>query len=174
MPLGNERFAVRFPAAWKTLYDAVCPLIDKGQIDFDYETLSELAKIDIRSDRGRGQFYKFRRAVLQSKQVWFENVSGHGDANIPAGDHAKASDRRVDHAKRKLKLGGPITSNVRWNEMNQEQRVMHAAHAALIHNIGTVFKSALREYHAIAKDPLSGTNVAKLLEGPKKKSKANQ
>jgi hypothetical protein len=64
-----------------------------------------------------------------------------------------------------------ITAHLRWDEMSQEQRIMHTAIGALLHEIGSVFQNAARRYRAIAKDPLSGTNVEKLIEGLTKKKK---
>jgi hypothetical protein len=159
--------SVRYPE-WKTLYDAVCPLIEAGQRDFDYKILTELAKVDVRSDRGRSQFYRFRRALLLDKQLWFECVPGHGYSIVPAGDQSAAANKRVSLAKRKVKMAKSIATNVRWEELNGEQRIVHAATASLLHEIGNAFQTAARKFRAIARDPLAGTNTQKLLDGIKK------
>lgn len=158
----------RYPE-WKTLYDNVVPLINAGQKDFDYESLSKLAGIDIRGDRGRSQFYRFRRAILEDRQLWFENVSGHGYSIIPAADQSKAAHRRIDGAKRKVKTAKAITANVRWNELTAEERIIHAATAVLLHEVGAAFQTAARKFRTIVKDPLNQIDTTKLLEAMKKK-----
>jgi hypothetical protein len=191
----------------------VCLLVDAGQMNFDYETLSKLAKIDIRSDLGRSHFYRFRRAMIEEKEVQFTDISGYGYSIVPAEVQSESAGQRGNRVRRKPRMTNNITARVRWDEMNQEQRIVHAAIADLPHEIGAVFQNAAHRYRAIAKDPplenapksrpgaksknqeeinavdgvnsdragcasgrfanlpLRGTDLEKLLAGPKKKEK---
>jgi len=131
----------RYPE-WRALYDAILPHLDAGETSFTYDVLSSLAKIDIREHRGRAQFYRFRRQMLKDRRIWFENVSTTGYVVIPAGDHQKAAMRRVGSARRRLSLAGAINRHVDYEKLTNEQRIIQAATAAVLHNLSKQFHAA--------------------------------
>jgi hypothetical protein len=138
---------VRHPE-WKALYDAILPLIDGGQMMFDYDTLSELARIDMRTTRGRGQFYKFRRELLKTRQLWMENVSNFGYAVIAAQDQPAAARRRVRAAGRRVRWAKEINANVRYEDLNADARLLQAATSVLLHELSKTFHSVGRKLAA--------------------------
>ena len=151
---------------WKRLLDAVPPLLDKGVKDFMHAELSELAGVDIQSARGRSQFYKFRKELLKLRSVWLENVVGTGYAIVPAKEHPNVAYRRVKHARRKISQAVAINTFVKHEELNNEQRAMQAATAALLHDLGHAFHDVGRKFHlasrAVAAAP--PIDVQKLLK----------
>lgn len=161
---------VRYPE-WKTLYDALIPLIEGGQRDFDYELLSELARIDIRSDRGRGQFYRFRRELLNAKRLWMENVPRAGYTIVPASEQPRAAGRRVRMAKRKLRMARDINEYVRYEDMTPEQRLVQAATGAVLHQLSKTFDSMSRKLsiagQTALKIPVDMKKLQESIEGKK-------
>jgi hypothetical protein len=132
---------------WRTLYNAILPLVQAGQKEFDYETLGQLAGIDIRSDSGRGQFYRFRREMLREWHMWFENVAGYGYAIIPAAEKPKAAYKRVHHARRKVHLAKQINNSTDIAALTPEQRLIQAATAAVLHDLSKTFHAVARKFH---------------------------
>jgi hypothetical protein len=117
----------------------VTALLDSGKTEFLYEELQELAGCDIRSGRGRGQFYRFRRELLSEKQLWMECVPGKGYAIIAAKDHPSSALRRVKYARRKLTMARAINGNVRIEDMTPEERATQAATAAVLYHLSQQF-----------------------------------
>lgn len=130
---------------WKALYDAIVPLIEKGETNFDYDILSKLAGVDVRGPRGRQQFYKFRAAIQESHRIWFENESGFGYVVIAADAHIKAAKRRVKESERKAETAKGIVKHVRDEKLTPEQRAMHAAYAAALGQLSKAFLSVSRK-----------------------------
>jgi metal-dependent HD superfamily phosphatase/phosphodiesterase len=132
---------------WKRLLDAVPPLLDKGVKDFTHEELSVLAGVDITSNRGRAQFYKFRKELLKLRSVWLENVLKLGYGVIEAKEHPAVAFRRVKHARRKFNQAVAINTFVKHEELTHEQRAMQAATAAMLHDLGHAFHDVGRKFH---------------------------
>ena len=141
----------RFPE-WKALYDHMIPLINAGETRFSYAQLAELAMTDIRSPRGRGQFYKFRRELLKNHQLWMEVLPGKGYAVIAAKDHPSAAYRRVGMARRKVAMARAINANVQWEELTPEQRALQAATATVLHELSKTFFNVSKEFARISKE----------------------
>src|SRR4030095_2683178 len=131
----------RFPE-WKALYDALLRLVEGGQKVFSYDELSALCGVDIRSGRGRGQFYRCRRQLLKDHLLWMECIAKSGYGIIPSKDHPNAAFRRVGQARRKVGVATAINHFARIEEMTSEQRVVHAAAAAVLNEVGKVFVAA--------------------------------
>src|SRR5262245_57251020 len=160
----------RFPE-WKSLYDAILPLIDAGEKVFDYARLNELAHIDIRSDRGRGQFYKFRRELLKNRQLWMENIPGCGYAVISSRDQPRAAYRRVRDARRKVVMAKAINTNIRIEELTPEQRVLQAATAAVLHELSKTFHAVGRKFALASSQSMHlPVDLAKLIESVSRSS----
>lgn len=135
----------RFPE-WKALYDAIVPLVDAGEKTFSYDVLESLAGIDVRSDRGRLQFYRFRRELLKTKQFWMENIPAFGYTVVPAADQPKSAYKRIGSARRKVRMAKQINTFMRAEELTADQRCLHAATAAVLHELSKVFYSAGRKF----------------------------
>ena len=138
----------RYPE-WRQLTKLIEPLL-QTRTQFSYDELEELAGVDIRSDRGRHQFYKFRREALKQWRIWFENIPAFGYAVIPASDQPKAAVKRVGQARRKVSMARAINALVRVEEMTPEQRLLQAQTAALLHEISTTFNRVGRQFAAAA------------------------
>jgi hypothetical protein len=154
----------RFPE-WKALYDAILPLIQGGQTAFGYEELDALSGLDIRSDRGRGQFYRFRRELLKVHQLWMENIPGSGYIIIDAKDQPHAAFKRVRSARRKVNMARAINSNVRIEDLTPEQRLLQAATSAVLHELSKTFHSVGHKFHLASKEALKlPVDLPKLIE----------
>lgn len=165
----------RFPE-WKALYDGTIPLIDAGQTRFTYDELNTLGGIDMKTGRGRGQFYRMRRELLKNRQLWLENISKYGYAIIPARDHPNAAYKRVNSARRRVNMAKAINQNIRIEELTSEQRLLQAATSAVLHELSKSFHAAGHRFAIASKDP--GRIPIDLQElnksiAPKRISKAN-
>lgn len=135
----------KFPE-WKELYAALLPLIEEGKKEFTYEQLDQLAGIDIRSTRGRGQFYKARHELLKEKLLWMEVMSNIGYTVIPAQDHRKSAMRRVSAARRRIGVARAITSHTDIEKLGGDERLLHAATAAVLHDLAKTFRSVSHKF----------------------------
>ena len=140
----------RFPQ-WKQLYDAAVPLFEAGMTRFTYDELSSLAGIDIKDFKGRGQFYKFRKALLREKSMWMECEHGKGYVVIQSRDQPAAAFRRVRAAKRKVGMAVAINAYTNVDTMTPEQRCLQAATSAVLHELGKAFISVGRKFSLAAK-----------------------
>jgi hypothetical protein len=169
--------AVRYPE-WKTLYDAILPLIQNGQADFTYDQLGEMALIDVRSGRGRQQFYRFRRELLKTHQIWLENLSGAGYAVIAPKDHTGSAKKRVEYARHKVSQAKAIVRNVRMEELTPDQRLISAAYSALLGQLSKTFHDVgdKLELASGIKDGVLPVDLAQLIEStaPRSKKKSAQ
>jgi len=155
---------IRLPE-WKRLFDSILPLIAAGQKTFSYDVLEELAGLDIRSDRGRLQFYRFRKEVLKEHSLWFENISGFGYTIVPPEDQPKAAYKRVGHARRKVAMAKHINGLVRIEQMTPDQRAFQAATAAVLHELSRAFYTAGKNFRIEANKAASlAAGTAQLLE----------
>jgi hypothetical protein len=157
---------------WKQLLSVIRPLIqDEHQKEFSYDKLKELCGLDVRTWRGRAQFYKCRKELLREMGVWLENLSSFGYVVIDPGDHPKASLRRVRHARRKVAMGRMINELARVEEMTPEQRALQAQTAVLLYDLSQTFNRVSRQFaQAAGKLHLSVTDddVKKIAEAPSK------
>jgi len=154
----------RFPE-WKALYDAILPLIQSGQTAFTYEELNALSGLDVRSDRGRGQFYRFRRELLKIHQIWMENIPGSGYVIVDAKDQPYSAFKRVGSARRKVNMARAINNNVRIESLTPEQRLLQAATAAVLHELSKTFHTVGHKFHLAAKEALKlPVDLPKLIE----------
>jgi hypothetical protein len=141
--------AVKPYPEWKQLLASIEPLLETKK-EFTYDELRELAGIDVRTDRGRQQFYKFRRVALSSWNIWLENIPGTGYIVIPASDHPKAAVKRVWSARRKVRLARAINELAKREEMTSTQLLLHAQTAALLEDIAQTFNTTGRKLAAVA------------------------
>ena len=164
--------AMRYPE-WKALYDAIWPLIEGGQKEFRYEDLDRLSGLDIRSDRGRGQFYRFRKELLQVHQLWLENVSGSGYVVIQSKDQPQAAFKRVKSARRKVQVATSIATNVRMENLTSEERPMQVATATILHELSKTFHSVGHKFKLASQSAMTvpGVDLPKLLGSLDKKKK---
>src|SRR5215471_7924507 len=159
---------------WRQLKTNIEPLLQE-KTQYSYDDLEKLAGVDIRSERGRQQFYKFRKQALRDWRVWFENAPGFGYVLIPASDQPKAAIKRVGSAKRKVKLAGAINSGTRTEALTPAQLALHAQMGALIADLAHTFNSVSRKLTATAaKFRLDLPEAAlKALEAPSGVTKKN-
>jgi len=141
----------RFPQ-WKQLYDAAAPLIEAGQSSFSYEELSRLAGLDIQSDAGRSQFYRFRKTLLREKALWMENDLKRGYSVVAAKDQSAAAYKRVRFAKRKVAMATAINAYCQVEQLTPEQRCMQAATAVVLHELGKAFITTGKKLSTVAKE----------------------
>jgi hypothetical protein len=134
---------------WRELFERIEPLLET-KTQFSYDDLKDLCGLDVRTDRGRSQFYRFRKHALASWQVWFEVVPGFGYVKIPAGDHAKSAVKRVRWARRKVTTANAINGLAKTAEMTPTQLVLHAQTAMLLEDLSHVFNSTSRKLSAVA------------------------
>lgn len=130
---------------WKRLLDGIGPLIDGGETNFSYDVLADLAGIDIRTPRGRQQFYKFRAEIQKTHRLWFENQPNFGYTVIEPQAHAKAAQRRVKQGKRKVGLAKDIVDYVQDEKLTEQQRLTHVAYAAVLSELSRTFLSMSRK-----------------------------
>ena len=159
----------RYPE-WRELYDRALPLILGGQTAFEYAELDALAGLDIRSDRGRGQFYRFRRELLKVHQLWMENVPKSGYIVIEAKDQPNSAYKRVGAARRKVTMANAINSNIRIEDLTPEQRILQAATAAVLHELSKTFHAAGHKFRLASKEAMKlPVDLPKLIESIEKK-----
>lgn len=137
---------------WKRLKEAIEPLLDQGQTIFSYDELAAMAGIDIRTPRGRGQFYKFRAAIQQERRLWFECQANFGYMVIEPDQHVGASQRRVKQGKRKVAMARKIVDFTRDEKLTPEQRVARVAYQAVLSELSKTFLGLSRKL-AIAASP---------------------
>lgn len=116
---------------WKQLKNSIAPLVEAGEKFFDYETLRELAGIDIKSTRGRQQFIRFRREALKDWEIWFENERDKGYRIVEPCEHLPCSHNRTKQAKRRLTQGLAIATYVKMSELSDAQKTASLQYQAL-------------------------------------------
>jgi hypothetical protein len=137
---------------WKRLLDGIRPLLDAGETNFSYDVLGELAGLDIRTARGRQQFYRFRAEIQQSRRLWFENQPSFGYTVIAPEKHMKASKKRVQQGSRRLQTAKDIVDFVQDEKLTPEQRTSHVAYQAVLSQLSKAFLSLSRKL-SIAASP---------------------
>lgn len=125
---------------WRQLKANIQPLLDAKKTEFSYEELKAIAGIDIQTNAGRAQFYRFRKHAQREWNVWFEVVPGKGYVCLAASEHSKAAVSRVRAAGRKMDIARSIQRHVRLDELTPQQLYLHAQTAALIDDLGKSFK----------------------------------
>lgn len=159
---------------WRQLKQNIQPLLDAKKTEFSYAELKAIAGIDIQTNAGRIQFYKFRKNALKEWNVWFEVVPGKGYSCIAASEHSKAAVRRLRMAGRKIDMARSIQRHCRLDELTPQQLYLHAQTAAKLDTAGKALKHAGKELTQLAaqfKIGLSEEEARKLLaEGPAKKN----
>lgn len=115
---------------WKRLYDAMLPLIESGKREFSYDELTELlGGLDARGDRGRAQFRRFAREILRDRNIHFECSIQQGYRIVAANEHAPASMRQVQRAKRRLRQAKTIAVHTDLDELTPgEQKILTDLH----------------------------------------------
>lgn len=108
---------------WKRLIEALSLKLEIGKV-YTYDELNELAGVDIRSNRGRRQFFHFAREILERESLHFENVRAEGYRVVHPKEQGSCAIRRVASARRKLKHGGQISSHVRGDMLSPEARAI--------------------------------------------------
>lgn len=155
---------------WRQLKEKMAELL-KTQNKFTYDELKQYAGgLDIRSNRGRAQFYRFRREALEDWQVWFEIVPSYGYAVVPAGQQPQAAVKRVKQARRKINLARDINTNVRIDEMTTKERAYQAQAAAVLEILSQTFNQASRSIRTQLREPKQIGNGS----GPDAKSGAKK
>jgi len=134
---------------WRQLLDAVRSLRE-SKTQYSYDDLKELAGIDIRTERGRQQFYRFRKVALKEWNIWFENQQGFGYILIPPGEHSKAAVKRVRSARRKVVMARAINGLVKIDQLTPAQLVLHAQTGALLEDLSQAFNRTGRQLAAAA------------------------
>jgi hypothetical protein len=161
----------RYPE-WRQLTKLIEPLL-KTQTQFSYDELQTLAGVDIRSDRGRQQFYRFRREALKNWQVWFENIPAFGYAAIAAGEQPKAAAKRVRHARRKISMATAINGLARTETMTPAERLLQAQTAALLYDLSTTFRHVGRQLSMAASKirlDIDEATIKQIADAPAKKA----
>jgi len=129
---------------WRQLLASIKPFLESKR-EFSYDELKELAGIDIRTSRGRSQFYKFRKHALAEWNMWFEVEPTKGYVRIPAGEHPRSAVKRVRWAGRRVKMANAINSLAKVEDMTSAQRLIHAQTAALLDDLSQVFARTGRQ-----------------------------
>lgn len=150
-------FEVKRYPAWRQMFAEIRPHLPH-KTEWTYEDLDQAGGIDVRTDSGRGQFYRFRRECLKELGLWFENVPGVGYSVIPAEAHTKAAVKRVGSARRKLNVARAINGLVNIENLTPEQRALQSQAAALLHSLSTTFNKTARQLAAASN---------RLLQSPK-------
>jgi hypothetical protein len=135
---------------WRQLMAAIKPLLDKKKTQFSYDELKELCGSDVRGDRGRQQFYRFRKQALKDWQVWFENIPAFGYAVVPPADQPKAALKKAKSARRRINEGKAINTQVRIEDMTPTQRMIQAQVSAMLQDISQAMNRAGRQFAAVA------------------------
>jgi len=157
---------------WKRLFTAVSPRVET-QTEWTYRELSEMAGIDIRSPKGRQQFYRFQKEMLLTLQLCWEVVYGRGYRIIPAHETGIAVTKRVRSSGRRLKKAGMIGRNVRHDQLSREQLAAHhelLSKVAAIHQAVTETKREVRKL-ALAMEQPKLSVVEQIIESIRSKEK---
>jgi len=111
---------------WKRLYDAILPLVQKGQKFFTYPELTKLAGIDAISDRGRKQVLRCFVELLRDRNLHFENVKNEGYRLVDSSEHASCGNVRLHRARRRVQVGREIVQHTDVGDLTAEQRTAAA------------------------------------------------
>ena len=142
---------------WKRLYEKIGTLIAAGKIEFSYAELQAISGVDIRSTRGRGQFFRFRNEALMKLSIWFENQPTIGYRIIPASEHVNSASLRVGRARKMTGRALKIAVHTKFELLDDaEKSASLAAQAA----IGTL-------YLAMKETVLKTRKIAGAIEHPK-------
>lgn len=102
------------------LFNELASVLEPGQL-WSYQDLNAVAGIDIRTHRGRGQFYKFAKRVLLELKLHMECVPNKGYAVVKPNEHAICGLARAARAKRMVRKGLRITANARFDQMTESE-----------------------------------------------------
>ncbi len=98
---------------WKRLAEEMLPIItDPLNVRelFFYEELTGMLGVDIRSTRGRTQFYRFRNHALKEWGIWFECDLNQGYHITKPTEHPTCAVARINRGKRQMKNALAITT----------------------------------------------------------------
>jgi len=135
---------------WRQLMASIKPLLDQNKTQFSYDELKAMCGSDVRLDRGRQQFYRFRKQALKEWQVWFENIPAFGYAVVPPADQPKCAMKRVKTARRRINEGKQINTQIRIEEMTPTQRMIQSQVSALLQDLSQAMNRAGRQFAAVA------------------------
>jgi hypothetical protein len=114
---------------WKRLYEELRSRVEAGQL-WTYEELKELAGIDIRTSRGRQQFHRFAKEVLDALDLHFECERTKGYRVVKPNEQATYSLARVRRGQRQVKQAFRIVTHIRLDQMTPTERTLNANVAA--------------------------------------------
>lgn len=144
---------------WKQLAEEISSRVQHGRI-FTYEELAAMTSgLDIRTPKGRSQFFKFRAFAIREWGVWFECVAKVGYRVIQACEHGQASSKRVRSASRKLKTAHTIATNVHLDKLTEPQQAQLSQIVAMTGAILQAVEMNRKEIKKIAR-AIAAPNVA--------------
>ena len=131
----NPSSVYRFPE-WKQLYDALFGEILYGEL-LSYSRIRELADIYIlnpdpkKAQRGRAQFQRFAREMLEKRSIHFEAVRKMGYRAVQPNEHVPSGSNRVGRARRRIADAGRILKHTEFSRLSDKERAQNID--ALLH-----------------------------------------
>jgi len=115
---------VRAHPEWRVLFEQLADRLEPGQF-LPYEELKRIAGIDIRTTRGRQQFFRFAKELLEQKQLHLENQRNEGYTVAYPSQHAKCSQKQIRKGQRRMRHALAIATEVRTEQLGpMEMRVL--------------------------------------------------
>ena len=134
---------------WKRLFDEVEALLEPGVL-LTYDDLKLAAGIDIKTSRGRGQFYRFADHVLRTLNLHLENVPEQGYRVVLPAEHGRCASREMTRARRRVTKALGISTHVRWEALTVEQSRQLTDLQARAANHERMLRGAVKDIRKIA------------------------
>jgi hypothetical protein len=138
---------VRHPE-WKRLYDVLAGILRVDMV-YTYPELSEGLGIDIRSSRGRQQFWRCAREIAKDFQFQFECVVKVGYRAVPASENTRRMHNRMGRAKRRLRDAAFIGLHTALADLTAEQRAANADILARVGRLAQAITEQRREIRSV-------------------------
>jgi hypothetical protein len=144
--VNGQQEGLRRHPEWKHLYDEIATLLEPGQL-WTYAQLTEIAAVDIRSTRGRQQFFRCRDEILKKHGWWMENVRDEGYRVIHPNDQPTSALRRMKQGHRRIRVGGRINALARIEFMTAEIARASADMQVRIAALELQVRNSIQEQH---------------------------
>ncbi len=168
----NENENVYKHPEWKRLLEALGNKLEIGRL-YTYKELEEAAGVDIHKPRGRRQFLHFAAEVLERESLHFENVRTEGYRVVQPKEQASCGMRHVVRGKRQIRHARKIVSNVRYEHMTAQEKVIAIDLAIRIRRLEEVVVEQSKEIKKLSRGVEFGRLPHPLLDMPKKVDDSN-
>lgn len=110
--------------------DVVCDLVSAAPVGhvFDYDSLAEALSHPEKTFGRRdvlAAISKIQSKISKTTKRALRNVRGTGYRICQASEHREVANWRRDRAAKQIERGVVVLRNVRWDELNEQQRLAH-------------------------------------------------